>query len=183
MSKSTPETNATLVTNLFGGPGTGKSTTAAGVFCALKRKGINCELVTEFAKDLVWEKSYNLLPNQIWVFGVQHHRLWRLLGQVDVVVTDAPLLHSILYNQQSETLNQLVLAEHHKLNNLNIFLKRTKPFVQTGRYHNEEQSQEIDEDILKLLQGLSESFESVPCVEGSEHTIAGLICEKLNGNH
>jgi adenylylsulfate kinase-like enzyme len=41
------------VINLFGGPGTGKSTLAAALFTDLKMKGINAELVTEFAKDLV----------------------------------------------------------------------------------------------------------------------------------
>ncbi len=45
----------TLVVNLLGGPGSGKSTTAADVFARLKWQDINCELVTEFAKDLVWE--------------------------------------------------------------------------------------------------------------------------------
>ena len=42
-----------LVVNLFGVPGAGKSTGAAYVFSKLKMKGINAELVTEFAKDIV----------------------------------------------------------------------------------------------------------------------------------
>lgn len=41
----------TLVVNLFGGPGSGKSTGAAYVFARLKMLGYNAELVTEFAKD------------------------------------------------------------------------------------------------------------------------------------
>jgi len=36
----------TLVVNLYGGPGTGKSTTAAATFAELKMAGINCELVS-----------------------------------------------------------------------------------------------------------------------------------------
>ena len=35
----------TLFVNLFGGPGTGKSTLCAAVFSELKRRGIDCEMV------------------------------------------------------------------------------------------------------------------------------------------
>ena len=51
----------TLVVNLFGGPGCGKSTLMAGIFHQLKLKGYDCEMVTEFMKDLVWEKELKLL--------------------------------------------------------------------------------------------------------------------------
>ena len=46
-----------LVVNLFAGPGTGKSTAAAQIFQALKWQRFSCELVTEFAKEKVWEES------------------------------------------------------------------------------------------------------------------------------
>lgn len=45
--------NNTIVVNLFGAPGAGKSTGAAHIFAELKMCGINTELVTEFAKDKV----------------------------------------------------------------------------------------------------------------------------------
>ena len=41
---------------VFGGPGCGKSTLMARIFAELKTRGYDCEMVTEFAKDLVWEK-------------------------------------------------------------------------------------------------------------------------------
>lgn len=44
-----------LVVNPFGIPGAGKSAGAAYVFSKLKMKGVNAELVTEYAKDMVWE--------------------------------------------------------------------------------------------------------------------------------
>ena len=46
-----------LIINLFGAPGAGKSTGAAYVFSQLKAAGVNAELVTEFAKDKVWERN------------------------------------------------------------------------------------------------------------------------------
>lgn len=57
-----------LVVNLFGVPGAGKSTGAAYVFSKLKMKGINAELVTEFAKDIVWENNSRGLKNQEYIF-------------------------------------------------------------------------------------------------------------------
>lgn len=44
--------------NLFAGPGTGKSTTAAGVFFEMKRSGMSVEYVTEYAKSLVFSKDH-----------------------------------------------------------------------------------------------------------------------------
>lgn len=47
----------TLIVNLFGAPGTGKSTGAAYIFSKLKMAGVDAEYVTEFAKDKVWDNS------------------------------------------------------------------------------------------------------------------------------
>ena len=54
-----------IVVNLFAGPGSGKSTTCAGVFSKLKLIGINCEMALEYAKDKVWENSLDVLNDQI----------------------------------------------------------------------------------------------------------------------
>ena len=80
----------TIIVNLFAGPGSGKSTTAAGVFYHLKRKNINCELVREYAKELVWEKSFEKLKDQGHVTLEQQHRVNILKPYVDVIVTDSP---------------------------------------------------------------------------------------------
>jgi adenylate kinase family enzyme len=45
----------TLFVNLFGSPGTGKSTMAASIFAELKWRGVDCEIVTEYAKELTWK--------------------------------------------------------------------------------------------------------------------------------
>ena len=56
-----------LIVNLFGSPGTGKSTGAAYIFSKLKMAGINAELVTEFAKDKVWEETHAPFKNQLYM--------------------------------------------------------------------------------------------------------------------
>ena len=98
----------TLIVNFYGGPGSGKSTMAARIFAELKDLGINCEIATEYAKDVTWQKGYHVLGNQLYIFAKQQHRIWRLDGQVDVIVTDAPILNSLVYasDETSETFNR-----------------------------------------------------------------------------
>lgn len=144
----------TLIVNLVAGPGTGKSTTAAGLFAELKLRGIETELVTEYAKDRVWDEHFAALDNQIYIFGKQYHRMHRLLNKVDVVVTDAPIIFGLYYGKikMPQSFKQLVLDVHNELDNLNIFLRRTKKYNPNGRMQTEEQALEVDralEDILK----------------------------------
>ena len=48
----------TLVINLIGGPGCGKSTIAAELFSRLKKMGVTCELVTEYIKG---DNNYEII--------------------------------------------------------------------------------------------------------------------------
>ena len=62
------------IIQFFGGPGSGKSSVAYKLAGALKSKHINCELVTEVAKDVTWEKNFHQLKNQaakVILFGLQ----------------------------------------------------------------------------------------------------------------
>ena len=171
----------TLVLNLFGGPGTGKSTTAAGVFHRLKLAGVNCEMALEYAKDRVWEGSGHVLDNQLYVFGKQYHRIWRLLGKVDVVISDSPLLNSILYYQdENPHFPEMVAFEHSRLNNFNVFLQRVKPYNPVGRLQNEEQAQELDLKIQEILKSLGEDFFTAPAVESTLPEIVNMTLRRLD---
>lgn len=142
----------TLVINLIGGPGSGKSTCASGIFYELKKLGINCELSLEFAKDKVWEESYNVLSDQLYVFGKQYHKLFRLKNKVDVIITDSPLIISIHYNKMtSNHFNNLVVEQYHTFNNLMYFIKRGETYQSEGRMQTLEESEMIDSDIKNIL--------------------------------
>lgn len=53
----------TMVVNCYAGPGAGKTTCAWEVASQLKKKGINTEYVSEYAKELVWEGKYDFIDN------------------------------------------------------------------------------------------------------------------------
>ena len=127
----------TLVVNLFGGPGCGKSTLMAAIFHQLKLNGYDCEMVTEFMKDLIWEKRTETFKDELYIFAKQNHRLFRVYGKVDIIVTDRPLLLTNAYYQY---------------NNLNLLLKRQTVYQENGRNQSEEEAMEIDkitQDLLK----------------------------------
>jgi hypothetical protein len=143
-----------MIVNMFAGPGAGKSTTATALFTLLKlHQGIDCEIVTEYAKDLVWEERQYTFKNQHYIFSKQQHRIWRAADKVDVVITDSPMLLSNIYRRDmtSDTFKALVLEEFNKYKNLNFFIERRKRYNPVGRNETEEQAHEVDRIIKGYL--------------------------------
>jgi len=142
----------TIFVNLFGGPGTGKSTLCAGIFSQLKIKGVDCEMALEYVKDLVWEESFEKIKNQVYIFGKQQNRLFRLNGKVDVVITDSPLLNSIVYyNGHNPHFSDVVMFEFKKLNSANYYINRSFEYIENGRMQTLEAAQKVDCDYKVLL--------------------------------
>ena len=170
----------TIVVNLFGGPGSGKSTTCAGLFERLKLKGVNCEMATEYAKDKVWEESYKTLDDQIYVFGKQLHKINRLLNKVDIIITDSPLLNSIIYDKEkNEAFKNLVLDQHWKLHNVNVFIQRNEHYEQAGRMQTLEESKKLDEEITNMLRENNVTYSLIPKVSVDGKLAADILAEAL----
>ncbi len=165
------------IINFFGGPGTGKSTTAARLFSDMKVTGVNCELVTEYAKEMVWEDRHNIFQDQLYLLAKQNRKLLRLQNKVDYVLTDSPILLNTIYmveNGYEQTLNQLILEVFNSYDNINILLNRTHEYQEVGRYQTEQQSDELSSDIKKLLQ-----LHNVPFVEYDCNKINFQLIEEL----
>lgn len=178
----------TLVVNLFAGPGTGKSTNAAAIFAHLKQNGIKAEIVHEFAKDLVWEDRRSALKYQPFIFGKQSYHIHRLLGKVDVVVTDSPiLLASHIYGgdglgDAALALRELGIATFREWSTMNFFLKRdlaVHPFVQAGRTQDEKESTRLDRRIEIMLLAEEIEFDTVPM--SNPQLLAERIEQRLEG--
>lgn len=147
------------VVNLFGGPGTGKSTLAASLFAAFKIRGYNAELVTEFAKDLVWSERNKELQDQVYILGKMYHKLWRLKDKVDVVIIDSPLPLCCYYDQgRTHGFEEFVMGLFDQFDNYNFLLERNFPYQQEGRYQNEAGANKVHNEIYKLLDALHIQF-------------------------
>jgi hypothetical protein len=170
----------TEVINFFAGPGSGKSTLAAGLFSEMKWKGCDVELVTEFAKDLVWENRGMTLDNQIYVTAKQYNRIWRLLGQVEYIIVDSPIMLGIVYRNKvdgiTEDFELMVSAIHHSLLNKNYFVERIKPYKQPGRVQSEKESLQLDKDIKNMLKEFSIDYKTIPGKKESIDTIIRDLC-------
>jgi nicotinamide riboside kinase len=150
----------TKIVNMYGGPGTGKSTTAAGLFSELKMRNVNCEYVQEYAKDKAWEFGDTLLEvpkvfqAQEYIFGKQHFRIRRCADDVEVIITDCPLLLGHVYMPPDFPIPSLRLAirEAYDLyDNLDIFLIRQKEYNPKGRLQTEPEAKELDTRVQSML--------------------------------
>lgn len=152
-------TSQTYVINFISGPGSGKSTFSALLYAKLKLRGYVVEYIQEFAKTLVWTKDFETLNNQYYVSNRQYKLLKQMVGSVQFIVTDAPLVHGLYYNRHNvhnssniEKTERFILEHYHEFNNINIFLERGNfPYEQQGRIETEEESKEIDIIMKHLL--------------------------------
>ena len=155
---------ASMVTkfiNIYGGPGSGKSTTAARLFGEMKVAGYDVELVTEVAKDLVWEGRTDTLSIQPYVTLKQYRNIMRLKDKVEYVITDSPIRLGLIYADFRRDripnsywdfirdIDKMTLRPCY-----NILLERSTKFNTNGRVHSESKSKEIDKLIEKELSDL-----------------------------
>lgn len=143
-----------LTVNLFGSPGAGKSTGAAYIFAKLKMAGINCELIREYAKEKLYEKSEKAFQNQLYISGKQSYKMSMVSDEVDLAITDSPIILGVFYNRDEniqEELEQLLLKICKSENSINYFINRTKKYHEGGRFQTEKESDELSLVIKTYL--------------------------------
>lgn len=165
------------IVNLYGGPSSGKSTAAAGIFNRMKVRGLNVELVMEAAKDHVWEGHDNILSDQLFLLSQQNRRLARLIGKVDWIITDSPLPLCCIYKPKDylSTFDPLVMELYNTYNNINFFLKRTDSYQDEGRVHDKKQAIQIDKRIKGVLDWFDTPYEIIQVETFSEKAIDQMV--------
>lgn len=169
----------TKLINLFGGPGTGKSTCAAHLFSQLKmHTTIKVEMVYEYAKKLTYSKRQHHLKQQDYVYAKQRHDIEALIGQVDYILVDSPLLLSLAYlpNNFPQSFRIFVLEMWKEYDNINFFLKRVKPYQTYGRNQKENEAIDLDNKIYRILLDYKIPFNIVEgCEEGYNKILSEII--------
>ena len=160
------------IINLFGGPGIGKSSIAAGITYKLKKKHISCNNPYEFPKALAWDQNMEAIRDQLYVLANQHRGIAQSYGKVDYIVVDSPILFSLIYknwydsgypsNFYGDSFDQMVLDIHSKYDNLNILLNRGKgKYNRLERYQTAEESEGVDDYCKKILEENNIPFHTV----------------------
>ena len=173
--------NNMKVINLFGTPGAGKSTGAAYIFSRLKMYGQNVELVTEFAKDKVYEENPEVFKNQLYIFGKQSFKMSRCKDKVDYIITDSPLLLSAFYNEDpilGDIFNDMVERVFNSYENLNFFIERVKPYNPSGRFQTESESDQMTAPLKEMLDKYNIEYESIPGEVSGYDKIVDIVLSK-----
>ena len=165
------------IINFFGGPGIGKSKFAAGLFYYLKCRNISCELLHEYAKDLVYADRIRSLNCQPYVFGKQLYQLETLFGQTDIIICDSPLLLSNIYTDDA-LFHEIVFEQFDKYRdfNRNYLLTRNGLYDTKGRKEDLEQAINIDAEIEVILNKFSIPYKRIG---GSAETLQNVLNEVL----
>lgn len=172
------------IINLFGGPGIGKSSVASGLTYQFKKNHITCDNPYEFPKILAWDENYSAISDQLYVVANQHRGIVKSYGKVDYIILDSPILLSLIYKDYynnkrgsdypsrlyRDSFDNMILDIHRGYDSINILLKRSleSNHNEKERYHNLEQSKELDEMIERSLK---EHGIKYICVEVGENVV------------
>ena len=102
----------------------------------------------------VVSKASKVVENKIYLFGKQQFQLYTLKDEVEVIITDSPLLLNSIYDKtECGNLKTLVLQEYHKYNNLLYYIERdtSVDYEEEGRYQDEIQAKEVDTKVENFL--------------------------------
>lgn len=136
----------TLVVNLYGGPGAGKSTLAYELSGKLKREGYNAELVVEYAKKVAYKKSTFEFTDQIYLIAKHNHNLKMLVdSKVDIIVCDCSFLNTLVYCPKDALIErQLAIDLYNRYNNIGFIIPRKEKYLQIGRHQTLEEAKALD---------------------------------------
>lgn len=170
------------VINLFGGPSSGKSTAMAGLFYLMKVNGHSVEMTQEYLKPFIYNNEYKTIINdQLFILNEQNNLIFSYYNSnlVEYIITDAPLLMSIVYNKNKNIENELkikVKETINKYNNINIFINRTNIYNNIGRLESFEDAKIIDEKIKNIFNEMDEKYDIVYSSRDIDKTLYNLIC-------
>ena len=143
--------------------------------------------MTEYAKEKVWEGSLSILDDQLYLIAKTFHRLFRLIGKVDVAVFDSPFILSWYYNNKElskgrmgECLEELTGCCYEYFENYNFFIVREKKFNPKGRVQGEEESKNIDTFLVDIMQKKNIQYTTIKGNKQATDIITEIMLEKLN---
>lgn len=137
---------------LYGGPGSGKSTMALYLAYRLKADRREVEIAREWCKRAAYGQGR---PSQAEILRNQHAEEMAARATGAVVVCESPLWMQLAYTDDTALAARVQKLARHAdqcTNTLNVLLVRgDRPFVQAGRWHNEDEARDLDRRIERVL--------------------------------
>jgi len=179
----------TKIINLFGGPGVGKSSIAAGLTYKLKKKHISCNNPYEFPKTVAWDNNLSAIKDQLFIFANQHRGIAQAYGKVDYIIVDSPILFSIMYNtwytkgypaeRYNESFNNMVVDLFNSYDNINVLLKRNNNSHNSEeRFQNLDESLKLDKHIKNTLDEYNVDYNTIKTNKKTVNKILDIIWEQ-----
>lgn len=173
---------------LYGGPGSGKTTTCAGLFYKLKLRHFNAEMNQEYIKNWVWEGRDIKPGDQTYFFAKQSRKERMLILQkLDFIITDSPLVLTNFYGQKYDSMEKEhntslnMLQNHHEFCKKHdykvehFFLNRAENYTQSGRFQTETEARALDEELKAYLRAFPIKFHEVDATETTVDEILGVL--------
>lgn len=154
----------------YGGPGSGKTTSAMLISSQLKIAGVNVEHVQEEAKRWVYEGRTIQGFDQVVLLATQlsWEELYLRKDPETVIVTESPLFLGLVYSKLASApcwRNLIPIAEEFEsvYPGIHIFVERgTSPYQPKGRYEDEEAARRIDTFTKLFLDEIGIKYHVIP---------------------
>jgi nicotinamide riboside kinase len=174
----------TLLINLYGSSSAGKSSLMADLFNSLKGAGETVEMCPEIIKQWAWDGIRPNRYDQYYLMGQEIKQQSRLLGKVDYVISDSPVLQNSFYNYYINGEDNLYVPSMDYLRMVNedghgvldCMLYRNKPYETKGRYQTVEESDRIATALTKYLKEREIQYY---LIDGKDHERAEIIMNML----
>ena len=166
----------------LGAPCSGKTTTAARLFAALKDGGVACEFVVEEARKYIARLRLINLPNSTTLTDYDQQEIMRYqsssenlmirsCGSEVIIVSDSSPLNALMYmSENTRKITKWWLEEHMKKVDLAFVCE---PFnynsnLDPNRVHNYQQSLDLQKQLPDLIKEFAPSLKVINLVGDSD---------------
>lgn len=158
--------NINLKLAILGAPGSGKSTLSAGLLYFAKLFSFKADAVPEVAKWHIYNNvNFNDTNYEYKKFTEQKDLEYIYPKDLEILICEAPLIISAIYaayyygNDSKIAQDMLAKAQEHKNSYTHFFVSRKLiKFESFGRNETEEQSEQIHDKTLEVLEKLQINF-------------------------